>query len=49
MAKPSKKDIKAAIDRLKTPTETGGDLPSAPTPHLSEKKGNKNGIRKKGV
>jgi|GEM_PF-2060843 len=51
MERPSKKDIKAAVDGLKSPKQssagTGGDTsgPSAP----SGKKPNKNRIRKQGV
>jgi hypothetical protein len=50
MERPSKKEIKAALDRLKAPnasssSPTGGENGPAPT----AKKSNKNRIRKQGV
>lgn len=48
MERPSKKDIKAAVEKLKSP-EGSADVPQAPTPQLQEKKSNKNRIRKQGV
>jgi hypothetical protein len=48
MERPSKKEIKAALDRLKSP-EAKSDLPEMHTPSLHAKKGNKNRIRKQGV
>ena len=48
MERPSKKEIKAALDKLRS-NEGGNELPETPTPALQPKKTNKNGIRKKGV
>ncbi|CAN5486645.1 hypothetical protein BH11ARM2_BH11ARM2_07940 [soil metagenome] len=48
MDRPSKKDIKAALDKLKAP-EGNAEVPQAPTPALQPKKTNKNRIRKQGV
>ena len=48
MERPSKKEIKAALDKLRlNPGQP--DVPEASTPPLQPKKTNKNGIRKKGV
>jgi hypothetical protein len=50
MARPSKKDIKAAIDKLKDDApRTSTDGPDYSGPALSPKKPNKNRIRKQGV
>lgn len=48
MERPTKKEIKAALDKLRS-NEGSADLPQAPTPALTPKKGNKNRIRKQGV
>ena len=48
MERPSKKDIKAALDKLKAPEGTA-NVPQTPTPSLQPKKSNKNRIRKQGV
>ena len=48
MERPSKKDIKAALDKLRLP-QGQSDVPEAPAPNLQPRKTNKNGIRKKGV
>lgn len=48
MERPSKKEIKAALDRLKSPEGTT-EVPQQPTPSLQAKKPNKNRIRKQGV
>ena len=48
MERPSKKEIKAALEKMKAP-EGSADLPPAPTPQLQPKKNNKNRIRKQGV
>lgn len=48
MDRPSKKQIKEALDKLKAPPMLNG-LPQAPTPQLPDKKPNKNRIRKQGV
>ena len=48
MDRPSKKDIKASIDKLKAHGEGKNDVPASPMPALTEKKGNQR-IRKKGV
>ena len=48
MERPSKKEIKAALDKLRSPEGTP-DLPPQQTPALQPKKSNKNRIRKQGV
>ncbi len=49
MARPSKKDIKAALDKLKAPIDGPSDVPNQPTSaHLEPKKTSQR-IRKKGV
>ena len=48
MDRPSKKAIKAALDKLRLDPGQS-DLPETSTPPLQAKKTNKNGIRKKGV
>lgn len=48
MKRPSKKDIKAALDLLKSPAPLA-DVPPAPPAALQPKKSNKNRIRKQGV
>jgi hypothetical protein len=48
MKRPSKKEIKAAIDKLKSP-EGPADIPEAPNAAVQAKKPNKNRIRKQGV
>lgn len=48
MDRPSKKAIKAALDKLRLDPGQS-DLPEISTPPLQPKKTNKNGIRKKGV
>ena len=48
MERPSKKAIKAALEKLRSP-EGHADVPQAPTPSLQAKKLNKNRIRKQGV
>lgn len=47
MNRPSKKDIKAALDQLKNPNK-GEAGSTQPTPNLTEKKQSKR-IRKQGV
>lgn len=52
MARPSKKEIKAAIDKLKEAPEGSSDTSPAAgntSPSLQAKKANKNRIRKQGV
>ncbi len=50
MERPSKKDIKAALDKLKDAPRPGGTSgPDYNGPALSPKKSNKNRIRKQGV
>ena len=51
MDRPSKKDIKAALDRLRDskPATGGSPEPDQSVRHLEAKKSNKNRIRKKGV
>lgn len=49
MERPSKKQIKSAVERLKNPPTQDGELIQPATPALSPKKTNKNGIRKKGA
>lgn len=48
MERPSKKDIKAAVDRLKA-NDASADIPQQAAPQLQAKKTNKNRIRKQGV
>lgn len=48
MARPSKKEIKAALDRLRSP-EASSEMPQQPAAALPAKKSNKNRIRKQGV
>lgn len=49
MARPSKKEIKAAIDRLKEPTDAKADIPDRPMPSALEPKKSSQRIRKQGV
>jgi hypothetical protein len=49
MKRPSKKEIKEAIEKLKQPKSGAHDNTSMPVPKPTEKKANKNRIRKKGV
>ncbi len=46
--KPSKKDIKAAVDKLKDNKPSASNL-DQPTPKLEAAKPNKNRIRKQGI
>lgn len=49
MARPTKKEIKAALDKLKAPTDGPADAPPQPSAaHLEPKKTSQR-IRKKGV
>lgn len=48
MERPTKKEIKAKLEAMRGP-EGPTDVPQAKTPALSEKKSNKNRIRKQGV
>ena len=49
MARPSKKDIKAALDKLKAPVDGPSDTPLQPSASHLEPKKTSQRIRKKGV
>lgn len=50
MARPSKKDIKAAVERLKGPADAGkADIPDRPSSPSLEPKKTSQRIRKQGI
>lgn len=49
MKRPSKKEIKEALEKLREPKSAGGIEPETGAPRLEPKKANKNRIRKQGI